>query len=340
MTRAIRNARDQPSGPGGRALVQVSHHPLAADYRRPLLEAAARAGAPSFHVQCAGTIRVNDVAAPDATVELDGVDALSPWLDDALAGHRPIALTGLGGVANTLALRATKLFARQDRLYDVQDDLSYGARGLDWAKFAVRDRRWRAVCGGTVVLNKAMTTRYRRAKWLDNASHLSPIPDLPQDPRLVYIGSIDRRLDLPLLEEVSRFMPVDIYGAVHSWTPELEGELKQAVTRSGVRYFGRYRNEELADVLKGYSVGLIPYHTDMRLTRHVNPDKIYHYLNAGLGVVTTAIPQSLAMTSAVTVIERADEIVGATEDALRRRNQWNWRDYTWSQRWEDLQELA
>jgi hypothetical protein len=61
-----------------------------------------------------------------------------------------IVLTGVCGTYAPEVEAVLRLFPRRRRFYDVQDDPSYGTRGLDYLKFLKRDFRWRRLRGQAV----------------------------------------------------------------------------------------------------------------------------------------------------------------------------------------------
>lgn len=319
------------------AIAQITHHAFEHDFRRWLLRAAADSGAPALHIQCTDRVRIRDLAGDEMRELAPGSRELARWLAAFRARHHTVALTGLGGVVQAAARQVTRQFARAQRVYDVQDDLSYGSTGVALLKFCARDLHWRALCGQTLVLERAMRRVYPFSRHLDNASHLRPLTQITNDLRLVYIGSIDRRLDLELISRIARVLPVDVHGAFHPWAPEI-GERLRALTRvtPGLSYRGPYRNEDLPEILSAYSIGLVPYQQPDRMTRHVNPDKIYHYLNAGLGVISSGIPQCKRMAAHLAVVDAHTDIARAAELALARRKHWRWQDHTWQRRWQQF----
>ena len=60
--------------------------------------------------------------------------------------------------------------------------------------------------------------------------------------------------------------------------------------RPNVSFRGPYINDNLPAILGQFRVGLLPYRVGHLMTDHVNPDKLHHYLNAGLEVVAAPIP--------------------------------------------------
>lgn len=323
-----------------KALLQITHYRFQKDFRKGLLFAAAAADDLALHIQC-GAERVL------TTVTREGA-AATPWRSFAelettlraqLGAAQVIVLTGVCGTYAPDVEAILRLFPRRRRFYDVQDDLSYGARGLDYLKFLKRDFRWRRLCGHTVVLEQGMKCYYPGARHLDNASHIKSRRRAAAPVKVVYIGSIDHRVDLALLEALSEQTDIDILGSYHESAgamPELEGLLHRS---RRLRLLGPYDNDQLDELLAPYSIGLVPYKTPHRLTDHVNPDKIYHYLNAGLGVVSTAIPQAMRMQDSLAILRGTDAFSDAAELALlRARNHWQAEDYMWAVRWAEFRE--
>ena len=54
------------------------------------------------------------------------------------------------------------------------------------------------------------------------------------------------------------------------------------------RSMARTINDDLPAILGQFRVGLLPYRVGHPMTDHVNPDKLHHYLNAGLEVVAVS----------------------------------------------------
>ena len=50
------------------------------------------------------------------------------------------------------------------------------------------------------------------------------------------------------------------------------------------------RGDDLPTILGRFRTGLLPYRVGHPMTDHVNPDKLHHYLSAGLEVVASPIP--------------------------------------------------
>lgn len=98
---------------------------------------------------------------------------------------------------------------------------------------------------------------------------------------VVYVGAVDERLDLPLLNEVAKARPdvtFRIYGPVSGrvrtsteWAPNLHLE-------------GRVSYEEVPQILRLSRVAVLPL-VDTPMNHARSPMKLYEYLAAGLSVV-------------------------------------------------------
>ena len=323
------------------SLLQITRHPFDLDFRKPLLQAATRAGDQAMHIQC-GQNPILTYIKHSAAEQLPfrNLDILRKALIAKLGQEQPIVLTGVGGAFAPEVERVVRLFRRRNRYYDVQDDLSYGARDLSYLKFLVRDARWRLLCGRTLVLEEGMKRYYPSARHLDNASHIVSRrrPALPI--RAVYIGSIDQRLDLDVLEAIAIHAPIDIYGRFHERAGDMESRLKAlASSTARIRLLGSYDNQHLEELLQPYSIGLLPYKAPHRLTNHVNPDKIYHYLNSGLAVVSTPIPQAMRLREHIGILTHPSCFTSAVETAFDASASWTPDRYVWDARWSELKSL-
>lgn len=317
-------------------LLQLSLHPLGRDFRRELLRAAARRGDRAIHVECGSQIIAKEIDINgDGKLIAEGFDNISAFAN-TLNNPNLVVLTGFGSVNTKIGYKISSLFPERQRFYDVIDDLSYGSTGLGYIKFVVRDARWRLHCSKAIVLEQGMQNRYSGSIHLDNASHLTPGGD-QQAIRLVYIGSFDDRLDFEMIRAFGSMLPIDIYGRAHPKWPSAFVRLEElAKESSNIRLMAPYDNDELSAILRMYSHGIVPYKTSDRLTSHINPDKIYHYLNSGLGVISSEIPQAERMTKYISIYRKHQPIIDTIKQANTRKIYWQWQDHNWDYRWQYL----
>lgn len=104
-------------------------------------------------------------------------------------------------------------------------------------------------------------------------------------PRFGFFGVIDERLDMELLENVSRLRP--------SWQFVMIGPV-QRISRfvlpnfPNIHYLGEKQYGDLPRYLAGWDAAIIPY-VHMEATRYVSPLKTVEYLAGGKHVIATPI---------------------------------------------------
>lgn len=127
---------------------------------------------------------------------------------------------------------------------------------------------------------------------LSDATAIPPeLAALPAGPRIGFTGTIDRdRMDFDLVAALARRRPDWRFVLVGRALAPMPGPFAGL---ANVHYLGERSYDDLPGWLKGFDIGLIPY-VDSPLTRDVNPLKLREYLAAGLPVVATAIPATLA----------------------------------------------
>ncbi len=268
-----------------------------------------------------------------------------PLITEYLGDGPMIVLTGLGCNEASIATRLQCALPHGVFVYDVYDDLMFTSTGPELVARSLQDGVWRERCSHTIILDPELGSRYPGARHLDNASHLRFLPAVSKaDPyRAVYVGSIDSRVDFDWLDALmARGLSLDIYGAVHNEAPEIANQLERFLARNPKAAFhGAYDNDDLWSILGRYRVGAIPYHVSHPMTRHVNPDKLYHYLNAGLEVLAAPIPQAARHARHIHLVTADGDWEKAISDVRNRprRGDWSAGAYSWDARWRELVKL-
>jgi glycosyltransferase involved in cell wall biosynthesis len=131
------------------------------------------------------------------------------------------------------------------------------------------------------------------------------LPDLPDGPFAVYVGTVEQRVDVDLLLATAERLPVVVAGPA----PE---EVARRLRGGKARWIGPVPVGAVPALLNRASVGLLPHHPGP-FTASMDPMKLLEYLAAGLPVVST-LPTSAS--ERVTVVPR-DGFVSAVEAALR-----------------------
>lgn len=184
---------------------------------------------------------------------------------------------------------------------------------------------------------------HQKVVWIPNgvdvehfsqAKHPEQFVDLPQ-PYVAYVGVIQERLNVSLLEQVAQLLPqihFVLAGPVWAGT-ELEG-LPQL---PNVHFIGQVPYQDLPNLLHRASAGIIPHHVN-RFTASMNPLKLYEYLASGLPVVSTPVQGSEQFASGVHLAATpelfAAAIVEATHITTQERQNLKrlMQDHTWDQR--------
>ncbi|WP_222149224.1 hypothetical protein, partial [Micrococcus luteus] len=124
-----------------------------------------------------------------------------------------------------------------------------------------------------------------------------------------YVGHLTPSwFDWPLIAEAARRMPETVFEIIGHGAPQ------GMSLPSNVHLLGPRSHEQLADIVTGWKVGLIPF-LDIPLTRSVDPNKIYEYFAWGLRCVTA--PMGSVETYPSTWVHRGvDEFVEKLDDAL------------------------
>jgi glycosyltransferase involved in cell wall biosynthesis len=128
-----------------------------------------------------------------------------------------------------------------------------------------------------------------------------------------FVGNLEKKIDLALLEKVARRFPscqVVLLGSTHE-----NPEVLHLRSLPNVRMPGVIPYEEIGAWVSRFDVGLIP-HLDMALTRSMNPLKMYVYLTWGVPVVSTDIYNIDGNHGMVTVAASHDAFLDGIERSL------------------------
>jgi hypothetical protein len=278
----------------------LSFRPFANDFRRYLLEALSGSGYACAHVllkRNAIEIRTGrefDVVTPVADLR-EATRHLREFLHNGPGGGRGVIVNSAGNSAPDVILRLWAGLREHLWIYDVFDELRYDARGAKRFQWWLTDRAYVSIASGCCLLSAELKQRYASAFHLNNASHLRSTKRRSVfDGRMVVTASFDRRTDFELLDAIAQAAPdvtIDLYGAVYDNEPGILSAMGHlTATHPNVRYHGRFDMNRIGDILDDYVVGLIPYRTAFGMTRFINPDKLFHYLCAGLEIIASPIP--------------------------------------------------
>ena len=145
-----------------------------------------------------------------------------------------------------------------------------------------------------------------------------PHPDLLPyrgGPVFGYVGVIDERVDLELVEALAAANPLATVAMVGPVVKIDETSLPRS---ANIAYLGKREYAELPSLLAGFDVALMPFALNEH-TENISPTKTLEYLAAGLPVVGTAVPDVVADHADVVYVARdRDEFIALVETARAR----------------------
>lgn len=143
-----------------------------------------------------------------------------------------------------------------------------------------------------------------------------PLPEgfavIPR-PRIGYMGVIDERLDLKLLDQVARDRP--------DWSivmvgPVIKIDESELPRRPNIYYFGKQPYTELPRFVKGFDICMMPFALN-EATRFISPTKTLEYMAADRPIVSTPIRDVAELYGDIVLIVRdAQEFEQAVARAL------------------------
>jgi UDP-galactopyranose mutase len=131
-------------------------------------------------------------------------------------------------------------------------------------------------------------------------------------PRLGFFGVIDERLDIELIEKLSKLRPdwdIILVGPIIKIDP---ATLPQ---RQNIHYLGGKDYKELPAYLSGWDIAILPFAKN-ESTRFISPTKTPEYLAGGKPVISTSITDVVnpyGLKGLVEIADTAEEFIAAAE---------------------------
>ncbi len=180
-------------------------------------------------------------------------------------------------------------------------------------------------------------------EWIAPSGHAPSWADDLRRPLLVYVGSLDERIDVPALSSLARDMPEATLLLVG---PLLDADhLEPLRGIENVEIRGSLGRGAVAALIRSADVGLVP-HVSSPLTRAMSPLKLYEYLAGGLPVVAADLPPMHGVAADVQLVHPGGDYAAAVRVALRsgRSSEQQRESFielnSWSRRIEQLLDLA
>jgi glycosyltransferase involved in cell wall biosynthesis len=149
------------------------------------------------------------------------------------------------------------------------------------------------------------------AEW----SETRPVPDwfgaLPS-PRMLYVGTLDDRLDLDAIGELAANFPD---GSVVLVGPSPDGFPTERLTQPNVHVLHSRPREQILALVQHSDLCLLT-HATTPLTQAMSPLKLYEYLGAGRPVLSADLPPVRAIDDHVVTYRTTADIVPSARRAL------------------------
>lgn len=180
-----------------------------------------------------------------------------------------------------------------------------------------------------VLLNHSQLSGAKRAELLRNAADFplfakavsisAPMPfsmkELNSPVNLVYIGSIEDRIDVELVQQIVQQRPDWQWWWIGPVRKEAIGELADL---SQCRFLGSLPQRELGNWLRYADCGVIPFRCNA-FTQAIYPLKVHEYLASGNGVVSTPFSKDMLQLHPHTLnAQSADEWVLSIEKLIHQ----------------------
>jgi glycosyltransferase involved in cell wall biosynthesis len=242
----------------------------------------------------------------------------------AMGMRKPVLIT-----ANPLMAGFAEFSWAGSVTYFAHDDwLSYPLHERWWPAYEqsfaqVRTRGRRACAVSKAALERVAPTGPSAIvpNGLDPAEWSGPAPAAPEwvaqarRPLLLYVGSLDTRLDVGALLALAKELPSCEIALVG---PLLDrAHLAPLREAANVRIHPPVAREQIRALIGAADVGLIP-HVSSPLTRAMSPLKLYEYLAGGLPVVATDLQPMRGVDESVELIEPGGDYAEGVRSALAR----------------------
>ena len=181
----------------------------------------------------------------------------------------------------------------------------------------------------------------------------APPPDLDCLPRpyLGFVGSLEDRLDWPLLERLARERPESsmiLIGRRPAFaTVDWYKSFERVERLPNVHLLGWKSQQEIGRYMAAFDVCLIPYRTDHPFNEAACPTKIMDYMATTRPVVATALPECRLYSHLFRIAADSDAFLRAIDEILKNgsrdelaRARWEFaRHSTWGKTSDRLREM-
>jgi teichuronic acid biosynthesis glycosyltransferase TuaH len=235
--------------------------------------------------------------------------------------HEPVVITAnplMAGFAKFDWAGPVTFFAHDDWLAYPLHERWWPAYKESFAR--VRERGRRVVSISTAALERISPTGPALVvpngldpqEWGGPAAAPSWTNDVAR-PLVLYVGSLDSRIDIPALRGLARELPEATIALVG---PLLDSDhLAPLNDLANVEIHEPLGRDGITALIRSADVGLVP-HVSSDLTRAMSPLKLYEYLAGGLPVVAADLPPVRGVHDSVTLVEPGGDYAPGVKAAL------------------------
>jgi len=223
------------------------------------------------------------------------------------------------------------------KVYDCVDDVASDISSLDhaWKLAEQRIVRHSDICftnSGTLYnkLKKIHSRVYNVPVGFHEEAFLSKVRPVPHqmrkipEPRIVYTGTINSRLDFRLIYETAKQTPLYSYvfiGSVdHKFRARTGWPLARGIERltrlPNIYFLPPVPKRNIAKYIDTAKIGIIPYTLRSAFNRHCFPVKALEYLALGKPIVATHITELVSLSPLVTTIQSVRQFIDALQKAV------------------------
>jgi len=189
---------------------------------------------------------------------------------------------------------------------------------LVFATSRALERKMSSMHGNVVMVPNGVDFKHFNAGANGN-SHKPEYNTEGDHPRIGFVGKINEKLDLSLLDRVSAQRPEWIFTIVGPFDAQprlrLSPAYKRIHERRNVRLTGPRPYQKVPAIVSSFDVCTIPFVVN-DLTRAIYPLKLHEYLAAGKPVVSTDLPEVRQFEDVVYIARNAEEFEQMIERAL------------------------
>jgi len=157
-------------------------------------------------------------------------------------------------------------------------------------------------------------------------------------PRIGFLGILQDRLDIGILEAIAREIPdASLVLAGPVWKNFDDSKLRAL---SNVYFTGAVSYKEIPEFYAGFNVGIIPYKNN-EFIKSTNSMKYYEYLSAGLPVVSTPAGGIEKFNGIISVANNSAEFVEAIKSSITQYSdsqRYQRREFVASESWKKRME--